>query len=479
MVNCNRGCCFWLFFGLSMLAITGYLMYLGWWIPIEIHKHRLRYNQLNSFEIYNMNINQWNKYNMDKEEITIISYLQHIPYKYQYFIGALIDGGNISNHNESQLLINLSWNNFSDLINENRSLASNLYIMQYSQTKCNDFKQCFQDFINQHYQEMAEIALNVDNNNIDDVDESVLIYTQIENEYKAKIDSELTSKILDDTRDGFQFIITFILCIWFILVLEFFDDNDSEIGEAWMYLLITIFFAVGYYLYILTLSFIPILFSYPIYLNGDLDYWEQNRYSITYTVGHYNASWWISGVLIHGIWQWSIVLICPLCCCIYIMLLLFCCCNDSKADKIGKFIAIPLIIIGCLVIALSTVAFYPLFIGNVIQWNSKTFPDLNDINNKSINDGYDNQNIIILQLLIGIGLLIIIIPIFACILTIITKYIEREREENTRGIHSVKRSFKKLPVVNGLTNTDGKTTRYGKVELGGNGYDDENYDVYN
>ena len=112
MATCNKGCCFWMFFGLSMLMISGYLFFVGWWIPIEIHKHRLRYNQLKSFEIYGMDINDWYQYNIPTQKITIISYKQHEPFKYKYFIGSFIIDNNTTNSNNSSRLINLDWNQF-------------------------------------------------------------------------------------------------------------------------------------------------------------------------------------------------------------------------------------------------------------------------------------------------------------------------------------------------------------------------------
>eukprot|EP00486_Rosalina_sp_Unknown_P012508 CAMPEP_0201584632 /NCGR_PEP_ID=MMETSP0190_2-20130828/113114_1 /ASSEMBLY_ACC=CAM_ASM_000263 /TAXON_ID=37353 /ORGANISM="Rosalina sp." /LENGTH=111 /DNA_ID=CAMNT_0048028997 /DNA_START=1135 /DNA_END=1470 /DNA_ORIENTATION=- len=108
------------------------------------------------------------------------------------------------------------------------------------------------------------------------------------------------------------------------------------------------------------------------------------------------------------------------------------------------------------------------------MWNNQTFPDMTKINeNIGKGEAYNDQGILILQILIALGLLLVIIPVFACILTLITKNMEsRQREEDTRGIHYAKRSFKKLPIVS----TDAK---YGKVEMGKNGgYRDEDYNVY-
>ena len=234
------------------------------------------------------------------------------------------------------------------------------------------------------------------------------------------------------------------------------------------------------YLWVLTLSIIPILFSTPVYLN-DMDYWAQNKYSLTYTVGDYFAPWWISGVILHGIWQWSLVLLCPLCCVIYMVLLTCCCCigkivNNRKEEstywtvKVGPFMVVPVIVIGIFVIIVSSVGFIPLFIGNMTMWNDVTYPDMSKIiENIGGLDGYNDEGVMILEILIGVGVLLVIIPIYACILTLITKNTEREREEDTRGIHYAKRSFKKLPIVNPREWID-------KVEMGRHG--NENYNIY-
>ena len=107
--------------------------------------------------------------------------------------------------------------------------------------------------------------------------DDVLLYTPIDNEYKVKLDSKLTSQILDDPRDAFQFIIMFILCIWFIVLLEFFDDNEFQLKEAWTYLSLAIFGCIGYFvdIFVCGANLSQHLFHYN---DQELDYWEQTRF---------------------------------------------------------------------------------------------------------------------------------------------------------------------------------------------------------
>eukprot|EP01083_Nonionella_stella_P069616 185675_1 len=441
MASCFRGCWFWTFFATSMLLICGYMIYSGWWLPIQIHKHRLRYNQLVPFELYTVDRADWVQYNMDTQHIEIISYSQQIPFEYEYFIGLFTT-------NES--LVNVSWNSLSELVANTQS-TSPLYIVQYSATECTDLSTCFSEYVREN-----------------ELSNEGFAYTRIDKEHQMNVNSEVTSKLLDGPRDVFQFIIMFILCLWIVVLLEYFDDEDAEACQQWGYLILTMFFGFCYFLWILTLSVIPIFFANPAHMTT-LDYWQTTEYSLVYNVGDYDAEWWVAGVMMHGIWQWCLVLSCPLCCCIYMVLIMLCCCNTQRADNIGKVIVVPLMFVACIGIVFGTIGFIPVFIVNMSMWNHETY--LNG----------SGTALMALQVLIGLGVILIIVPLYAVILSAITKCVQTKSDRpRMRALDSMKGSVRKLPVIGSerhyKSHTGGHSGgAYGKVAM--SKYDD--YDVYN
>lgn len=255
-------------------------MYTGWWIPLKMHKHCLRHSQLETFEIYSMDRQTWNEYNIATEQLTVISYKQQIPYSYQYFIGSHIDTE--TNYSSNKSLNILPWNAF---IQQTNSESSPLLIIQYSTSKCIDFSSCFEKYA---------ISNNVFGDKWDKFDG--FVFAEIEKKYEANINSQITGNILDYhyIRDIFTCMIMFILCIWLILALDLFDNAELDAMEGWKALLFPIFFLLTYYLWIFSLSVIPILFVTPDRLTN-MSYSQMNTHSLTMTVGEYYAPWWISG----------------------------------------------------------------------------------------------------------------------------------------------------------------------------------------
>ena len=213
MASCTRLCCFWSFFTISMLVICGYICFCGWWLPIETQRHRLRYNQLNAFEIYTVNTVDWFKYNMDTQRIQIISYSQHRPFKYKYLIG-------LHDPDDTNSSSNMAWPSFSKLVEakHENDPSSYLYIVQYSHSKCLDLRSCFEGYADDH-------GLN------QNLDFDAFAFSNISGEYAFDLDSMTTSSVLDGTRDFFQCLIMLLLSLWLLLLMEYFDDDDTETAE--------------------------------------------------------------------------------------------------------------------------------------------------------------------------------------------------------------------------------------------------------
>ena len=179
------------------------------------------------------------------------------------------------------------------------------------------------------------------------------------------------------------------------------------------------------------------------------------------------------GVILHGIWQWCIVMLSPFICVIYILLYVSCCCSDEKADKISNYTIVPLIYSICVVIFLGCIGFVVLFVGNMGYWNDATFVDIASIDAGA---GYIDEPMIAMQIIIAFGLIIFLVPVFACSLLLIAGFLDRERTL-PNGMDSLKRSVNKLPFVATPRKKTKKGSDYDEVPM--SAYPDPNYDVYN
>ena len=106
-----------------------------------------------------------------------------------------------------------------------------------------------------------------------------------------------------------MFIIMMFCFIWYILVVDFFEDPNIEM-EGVNYLVMTLFFIGAYYLYAFVLTVVPVLFALPVDAEN-VDYYNEAKMSLSFTVGNYNARWWVTGVVLNGIWTYSLVLFMP------------------------------------------------------------------------------------------------------------------------------------------------------------------------
>merc|ERR1712113_916989 len=153
-----------------------------------------------------------------------------------------------------------------------------------------------------------------------------------------------------------MFIIMMFCFIWFFLVIDFFEDPTIGM-EGINYLIITIFFIGAYYLWVFVLSVVPVLFSFPFGMNN-IDYYRESLYSLTYVVGDYDPMWWVSGVLLSGIWGYSLILFIPVIGCLYLVIAAICCCDEDKTDKGGFCIIMPVMLISICIIIIFTIAYY-------------------------------------------------------------------------------------------------------------------------
>eukprot|EP01084_Bolivina_argentea_P040090 74076_1 len=184
-----------------------------------------------------------------------------------------------------------------------------------------------------------------------------------------------------------------------------------------------------YFLWVLSLSLIPILFSLPI--NNNFDYFQMVSHSLVYTIGNYNLLIWVIGIIVHGIWAWILTLIFPLLACIYGFILCINCCKQDRTDICSIYILIPIICIVLFGIFLMSITYLVVFIINMLLWNNITY--------KNINNYYS------IQILISIGCIWIIIPGLGFIMSWISNYIENK--------YSLKigKSVKNMPIVRNIS----------------------------
>lgn len=410
-------------FWISVLFVTGYLFYCISILPMIINNHRLRYNQLNIFEIYKLNINDYFKFDISKKGINILTFKQQIDYHYKYLLATptTITTSNYSDNNNTFIIDQLSWNQFNIFINDTDTIDTDkLCIIQYSESKCNiNFEQCFNsEYNNEKFNQFME-------------NENMLIYTEINNTYFINLNSELVSTILDDPRDGFMIMISigFIIVIFGMLSLI----QTKELRQSIYLLLLSILFIFfSYLLWLFILTIIPIFFSltYNKYITNDYDYFSMISFSLVYTTNDYNIIYWVIGVIIHGIFAYVLTLSFPIISCLYGIILCFTCCNEQIAESISMYIVVPIIIILILSVCLMSISFLVLFVINIIDYTYIPF----DVNNT-----YH------IQILIGSALLMIILPILGCIMMIISKWIQNKYS------NVVERSFNKLPMVKTMT----------------------------
>jgi len=271
--------------------------------------------------------------------------------------------------------------------------------------------------------------------------ESTYYYTLIRNEWYFDINSEEISNALDDPRDGIHFIVLIALFAITILLLTAIPD----FGNSHFFWTAMIFIG-AYYLWIFVLTVVPIQFALP-HDKVNVNYWAMTQYSLAFTVGNYNPSWWISGVILNGLWMYTLLLFLPSLCCSFMIIVAcleccFACCCAKRADDIGLYILIALIVIGIITLCLMTLGYIVLFPGNLSMWNTQTY------------NGFDD--IYVILAFIALICIWIIFPIFGGIVSANARKREKERIEmkkkkamskKMQRFNSISNTFKKLPVI--------------------------------
>eukprot|EP00485_Elphidium_margaritaceum_P009927 CAMPEP_0202687862 /NCGR_PEP_ID=MMETSP1385-20130828/3442_1 /ASSEMBLY_ACC=CAM_ASM_000861 /TAXON_ID=933848 /ORGANISM="Elphidium margaritaceum" /LENGTH=495 /DNA_ID=CAMNT_0049342713 /DNA_START=29 /DNA_END=1516 /DNA_ORIENTATION=- len=457
MVNvfCQKHMCVCTLFTILLFCSCGYLFYVGWWIPIAVNTHRLRHAQLVPFEIYAVSVSDWYRYSIGSEKMSILTYRQMEDYDYAYLLGSIqpsnfsvqIEGLDHLDINETATplsndtsgLFPVSWPNWIAFVDEylEPSAQDTMYILQYSKKYCvktgtneTEINQCFEDWV---------VA-----NNASGEDVEYFVYTPLSQQIDVNVNSIDASTTLDGPRDVFIFIIMMFCFIWFFLVVDFFED--PEIGwEAVNYLIITMFFIGAYYLWVFVLSVVPVFFSLPMARPG-LDYYRQAMYSLTYTVGDYDPLWWVTGVVVSGIWAYVLILFVPALGVIYLSVACLCCCDEDRTDTWGACLIIPVMLIGVCIIIIFTFAYYILFIGNMVFWNTATYKDMTDDN--------------VIQAVTAVLVFFFLVPLMSMCLSWTTKYNKKyAANEKRKMIHRAGTSLQRLPVVKNRLSSSKKSVR--------------------
>ena len=383
----------------------------GFWLPIVLGKHRLRYNQLSDIDLYETNIN-WTSYHVRNESISVLTYSQQQPYHYKYYIGHIIefyDDFNISDYGNDTTnitnLIQLSWHDFSDYI-ENKQTAEtdfsdlNLHITVYSDANCLSLQQCFDD----------NIQLPID-----------YIFTEIKNTQYTDIDSEALSFSLDNARDTFVCIIMlFASTIYFFVI-----DGIGLWPKRYLEVSVTLIFFGSYFTWILTMSYLPIFNA--VEWSKDYGYFGEAQHSIVYFVGHENVgTLWVFGAILSGCSHFFIFLYYPAICVLFAFLSCCICgnrevlkrCSDLDVfilcplDSVKLMVQLPMLI----VMGLSAIGYFGIFIFSFELWNVDTFV----ISDNTV------------YAILGVIDVLVVLPIFGCIIIAIGNNemngFERKRE---------------------------------------------------
>eukprot|EP01083_Nonionella_stella_P186493 682803_1 len=406
------------------LLLVAYLVYCGIILPTEINTHRLRYHPLEPFEMYTFPLSTWNQYNMKTKGISIVTYQEHKPHQYQYNL-ALFEDHNVtvSNDSTSRNISPKTWDEFTYIIEQNK--PSTLFITQWSQTECTSFESCFQ----QHFPT-----------------DSDYIYTPIVKEHFININSHAVGDAFDETRDvatGAVLVILFGILIMLLLSIPSFDNNPSSF-------LVATAFIGAYFFWVFVTSIVPIVFCTPHDQNPS--YWDEIRYSLSFTVGDYNPVWWVAGVINNGIWMYSLLFFCPaVCCCFCFLASCSCWCeifsDEEKAEEIS--LCLLMVFIGIVVLGLvgMSLAYVVIFVANLTFWDEDTF--------NSLDDHY------VIQCFMALICIWIVFPAFGCVVASIGK----KHDLQIESINSLKESI--VSVRNRtiqLTQIGGERQQYGTVE---------------
>lgn len=394
--------------------------------------------------MYALSTSDWYSRNMDTQGIAIITYRQQTSFQYQYLIGSFGDDFTIENDTENVDLIQLDWNQFNSLIDKNKNI-SQLYITQWSKANCNNSLQlCF----NQYFPTQSTYYYTLITNewyfdiNSEEVSNAYVVYHLYTYKYMYSLYTlYIRIHSLDDPRDGIHFIVLLALFAITILLLTAIPD----FGNAHFFWTAMIFIG-AYYLWIFVLTVVPIQFALPYNKQG-LDYWNMIRFSLVFSVGNYKPIWWILGVILNGLWMYTLLLFLPCLCCFFILIVAcleccFACCCEKRADDIGLWILIALIIIGICSLCLMTLGYIIIFFGNLSMWNAETY------------NGFDD--IFVIQALIALICIWILFPMFGCIVSANAKKRDQERIEmkkkkamskKMQKFNSISNTFKNLPVI--------------------------------
>eukprot|EP01083_Nonionella_stella_P055325 145966_1 len=381
----SRGsfCCL-LFFWILVLCVLGYLFYVMSILPMIVNKHRLRFNQLDRLEIYTMDTADWFNYSISTEGVRILTFKQQIPFEYAYALAFASYPNETDIDTNMTSLEEVSWDTFADSVHMNMDL----YIIQYSSAMCGSLEQCLQQEQGVH---------------------DMLVFTVINTTHFINLNSELVSTLLDDPRDTFNILIAVAMIVLMVCILLLLQTPPLA-KASYMLLVLTCVIFGTYLLHVFGLIVVPICFSLPLHMTHDnqIDYFEVVSHSLVYSVGDYEPIVWVIGVIIHGIWVWSVTLLFPFISCVYGFVLCVTCCNDDRADTLGLVVIMPMLWMLWFAMVLMSIAYLIMFCVNMLLWTHNPI---------TYNVNLHRNELHFIQTLLGIGCIWIIVPMCGCLMS--------------------------------------------------------------
>eukprot|EP01083_Nonionella_stella_P055327 145974_1 len=371
-----------------------------------------------------MDSRDWFNYNIPTQGMTILTFNQQIPYAYEYLLALATP----SYHNETDYsLQEVSWDTFCNSVDMQMDIDY-LYIIQYSTTMCNttaSMDMCLQQ--DSHY-DILESTAN-----------DSLMFTILNNTHFINLNSELVSTFMDDPRDTFNILIGVGMTVLIVCILLLMKTKALA-KSAYVVLVLTSLIFGTYLLHVFGLIVVPICFSLPLHMAMDdqVDYFEIVSHSLVYSLGDYEPLVWVIGVVVHGIWVWSITLLFPFISCIYGLVLCTTCCDEDRADKLGLVVVIPMVWVVWFAIVLISIAYLVLFCVNMVMWGQNPI---------TFNVNLNRNAHYFTQTLLGIVCMWIIVPICGCLMIKIStmKFTNKYTLKLTKRVKStplVQRSIK-------------------------------------
>eukprot|EP01083_Nonionella_stella_P122687 369268_1 len=179
-------------------------------------------------------------------------------------------------------------------------------------------------------------------NTLEDARDIVVGSTRFNRTHFVNLNSELVSTLLDDPRDTSNILIGVVMMVSIVSILLLMHTPALAKSSFVLLVLSCVMFGT-YVLHVFGLIVAPICFSFPLDMRtgADYDYFAIVSHSLVYVVGDYDPIAWVIGVVVHGIWVWSVMLLLLFLVRLYGVVLCIACCDEDRADKLGLVVVIP------------------------------------------------------------------------------------------------------------------------------------------